>query len=172
MRCKPSLYRLSKLTHQECKVQNLFIASKLAYEERLVDTYLTTPKNIYGYLKCQKSGQSVIGTMIHNSTTITNPEVKVEIFNGSFNSTFMRSSFILPPIPSLPTPVGQLSKIEINSTGVSETLCELDTSKAPGSDDISPTILKHCSSFLEPITHHLHTCLETCTFRKTGNSTK
>ena len=74
--------------------------------------------------------------------TIIDPELQSEIFNKYFNSTFTRSSFILPPIVNLPTPVSQLSKIAINSTDVCETLFELDTSKAPGGDGISPAIFK------------------------------
>ena len=76
----------------------------------VVYLYHTAPNKIYGYLKHQKSGQWDIGALVHNSSTVVDPAQQAEIFNEFFNSTFTRSTLILPPVNTLPTPASQLSK--------------------------------------------------------------
>ena len=55
----------------------------------------------------------------------------------------------------------QLSSITIDTTDVAEAPHSLNTTKAPGTDDISPLVLKVCSdSLISPITHMLNTCMQ------------
>ena len=161
-RRRPIQYRLNKLYHQENYVRSLISASKLAYEEKLVNLYYSAPRELYGYLKHQRSGRSTVGAVTYNSTTVLDHATQAEVFNKFFNSTFTRSSFTLPSNDGLPFVVRHLSKVEISTSDVSAALRKLDSSKALGCDNISPVILKHCITLLEPITHLLRSCLLTC----------
>ena len=71
--------------------------------------------------------------------------------------------FTLPPENQLPSPTNQLSSITIDTTDVAEALHSLNTTKAPGTDDISLLVLKVCSdSLISPITPMLNTCMQSC----------
>ena len=70
-------------------------------------------------------------------------------------------NFILPPPDQRPTPSNQLSHIAIDPSDVFKALASLNCTKAPGIDDISPLILKHCATSLAlPLTHLFNTCIQ------------
>ena len=90
-----------------------------------------------------------------DSSTATNDHQKVSMFNSFFHSVFTQSSFKIPPLDDLPTPISGLSDISISEMDVFEALSSLDTSKAMGTDGIGPKVLKHCALALFKPIHHL-----------------
>ena len=68
---------------------------------------------------------------------------------------FTHSSFQIPPLEILSTPVSTLSDIGICEMDVYEALSSLDTTKASGPDGIGPKVLAHCASALYSPFHHL-----------------
>ena len=107
-------------------------------------------------------GKPSISSITHNSSQIHDPCLQPNIFNDFFNSTFTRSDYVLPAFQVLPTPKSQLYQIEINSTEIFQALRSLDTSKAFGSDNMVPAVLKHCSTpVINSITHLLVASLST-----------
>ena len=79
---------------------------------------------------------------------IHNPTEKATIFNNFFNSIFTRSTFTLPPLNQLPSPTNQLHTITMDESDILLVLSNLDPSKSPGCDDLSPYILIECASSL------------------------
>ena len=85
---------------------------------------------------------------MYNTVPIHHPQIRANLFNEFFSSTFTQSNFSLPPIESLLTPSSQLHHITILYLDVATALSELDTTKAAGCDNIHPRILKVCSTSL------------------------
>ena len=147
---KTSLTQVAKVNPTRNYVRSLISSSKLAYEEKVVNSYHNDPRKLYGYLKIQWSGQSTIGAVTHNSNTVLDSVTQAEIFNEFFNSTFTRSFCTLPNAGGLPFLERHQSKVEICFSDVSTTLRELDLSKAFGCDNICLVVLKYCITLLEP----------------------
>ena len=144
-------------------LQNLISSSKVDYEHHLVSTYRSNPGKLFSHLKSLSKPASSDYPIFHNSEPVTDRQQTAQLFNSYFNSVFTVSDFILPPANQRPTPTEQLSHISIDSDDVADALQFLNTTKAPGTDDISPLILKLCSdSLLFPITHLLNTCMLSC----------
>ena len=113
------------------------------------------PKKLFGHLKnLNKSNNSLPNFIIHQSSPVYDPIIQANLFIRFFNSTFSSSSYVLPPVRCLPTPISQLSHIDITPTDVYNALSNLDTTKAVGCDNIHHYILKHCAATLcTPVTN-------------------
>ena len=77
------------------------------------------------------------------------------LFNQFFHSVFTKSSFELPCVSGLTTPLMNISDITISELDVYKALSSLDTTKASGCDGISAKLLKHCAIALYQPLHHL-----------------
>ena len=163
IKSNPTNHLVSKLYHLESSLDQLILHAKLQYEQSLVNTFQSDPSKLYRYLKSLSKPSTSDYPISHNSKCITDPERKANVFNLYFNSVFLDSDFVLPPINELPTPVKQLGCITIDSSDVFTSLMALNSKKAPGIDNISPLILKLCAdTLLIPITHLLNTCISSC----------
>ena len=90
-----------------------------------------------------------------------------------FNSTFSNRSFSLPPISDLPTPSTQFHEISFDSLEVYEALRKLDTSKAMGTDNLHPHLLKMCALMIhKSVTHYSTASSRLKQYLKNGQSTK
>ena len=77
----------------------------------------------------------------------------------------MRRNFDFPPVAELPSPMQQLSCIDISTCDVFEALTMLNHTKAAGCDNMSPKILKLCAtSLIDPVYHLFNICLEKASF--------
>ena len=159
--------KMFRLSCMESDLQALIQSSKLEYEQHLINTFHSNSKKLFNHLKSMSTQKSCIGTIIHNSSPVTDPTHKAELFNNYFNSTFTKSTFVLPPTNQLPTPSSQLSSIEITCSDVFDAFCSLNTAKSPGCDNISPKVLvRCCTSLLDPISHLFSLCLHSSSIPK------
>ena len=159
-----SITKANKLSSLELKVQSLIISAKEKYGANLIAAFSHKPKDLYRHLRYLSKHTSMPQTLIYDSVSISHPKDKVEAFNRYFNSTFTTSDFVLPPLDQMPTPLDQLSEITVTETDVFDALMALSPNKARGCDDISPHVLKYCSTSLTPpVTHLFHSCLSQST---------
>ena len=146
--CKPTSHKLAKLAQLERDLDHLIQTSKRSYESELIRSHHHNPKNLFHHLKSLSNSKSSIPIITHNSQVIHNPTEKATIFNNFFNSIFTRSTFTLPPLNQLPSPTNQLHTITMDESDILLVLSNLDPSKSPGCDDLSPYILKECAASL------------------------
>ena len=159
-----SITKANRLSSLELKVQSLIISAKEKYGTDLIAAFSHKPKDLYRHLRYLSKHTSMPQTLIYDSASINHPKDKVEAFNRYFNSTFTSSDFVLPPLDQMPTPLDQLSEINVTETDVFDALMALSPNKARGCDDISPHVLKYCSTSLtSPVTHLFHCCLSQST---------
>ena len=150
-----------KLNHIESSLKDLISSSKSTYINNLISSHHSTPGKLFSHLKSLATSTSSNYPIFHESRPISDPYKKAELFNRYFNSVFTVSDFILPPPDQQPTPSNQLSHIAIDPSDVFKALASLNCTKAPGIDDISPLILKHCATSLAlPLTHLFNTCIQ------------
>ena len=159
---RKSNHLICKLSHIESSLQDLISSSKSTYIKNLVSSHHSTPGKLFSHLKSLATSTSSNYPILHESRPISDPYKKAELFNSYFNSVFTISDFILPPPDQRPTPSNQLSHIVIDPSDVFKALASLNCTKAPGIDDISPLILKHCATNLSlPLAHLFNTCIQT-----------
>ena len=145
-------------------VQNLYWKSKCQQpkltESELVNTFASSNSSkIYSYIRSLSRSHTLPQTMRLNSSASTDSE-KATLFNHYFHSVFTSSSYILPPVFSLPEPSSSLNDLHITESDTFKALNSIDPSKAPGSDSVGPNLLKHCAIALYGPLHHLFTqCL-------------
>ena len=157
--CNPSSFKLTKLAQLEQDLDHLILTCRQSYELDLIKSHHR--KKLYRHLKSLSYSNSPIPIIIHNSQVIHNPAEKATTFNNYFNSIFSRSSFTLPPIDQLPTPTNQLHTIPLDNSETLQILSNLDPFKSPGCDDLSPKVLKECTTSLAiPLTTLLQASLQ------------
>ena len=93
----PTQTKMFRLSCMETELQALIQTSKLTYEHYLISTFHSNSKKLFSHLKSISTQKSCIGTLMHNSSPVTDPTHKAELFNNYFNSTFTRSFFCSPP---------------------------------------------------------------------------
>ena len=108
----------AKLAMLESSLEVTILQSKQDYEVSIIEAFSSNPKKLYNHLKMLRNSNFVPDHLIENETLVCDPLEKADLFNKFFNSVFTRSSFTLPPTDQLPTPVKQLSSIEISSSDV------------------------------------------------------
>ena len=153
----PTPNSLSKIQSLESHLSSLIISAKSNFEHKL-STQSTS--KIFRYIRSFLPSSSVPPIISLDSCTGSSDYERATLFNTFFHSVFTQSSFLIPPLESLPTPTTTLSDIGISEMDVYEALSSLDTTKAEGHDHIGPKILKHCASALfEPLHHLFLLCL-------------
>ena len=149
----PTSSKLAKLAQLEEDLDHMIQTSRQTHELDLIKSYHRNPQKLFHHLKNLSTSNSTIPIIIHNTQVIHNPSEKAATFNNYFNSIFTRSTYTLPPTDQLPTPTNQLHTIALDSSETLQILSDLDPSKSPGCDDLSPKVLKECAASLAiPIT--------------------
>ncbi len=120
-------------------------------------------KRFWTYIKQQKASNVGVPPLKDNGQLITNAKEKAQVLNNQFNSAFseghnyadseITSKCTLPEIKAPPIP-----DIKIEQSGIKKLLDNLDTSKAPGPDGISPRILQALSQEIAPILTTIFSC--------------
>ena len=113
-------------------------------------------KRFWSYIKKQKASNVGVPPLKENGQLITNAKEKAQVLNRQFNSAFsdgkqysdadINSKCNLPEQKAPPMP-----DIVVDENGIRKLLENLDPSKAPGPDSISPRILKELSQEIAPI---------------------
>ena len=156
--------KLSKLINLESTLQETSIEAKTSCEAELVKIFSTNPRKLYTHLKQARANKFTPDFLVKNSVVISDSITRANIFNSYFNSTFVKSNFSLPPVSQMPTPSEQLNILDICPTEVYQALCKLDTTKAMGSDNVHPFLLKISALTIhEQLTMLFNSCLSTST---------
>ena len=153
LRLHPTEANKQKLDNAESDLQNLMKEAKCHFESSLVHRFANTHDNlIYKYLSSFSKGSSLPQTMYFGSVSGSSDQCKAQLFNNFFYSIFNNSSD--PNEPPLTGCVSSntLSNISFTPQDVYKILISLDPSKAMGTDNINPKLLKNCADLLcEPI---------------------
>ena len=146
----PTHNNSSKLLSLESHLTSLMNSVKLDFENNLSTQ---NSSNIFKYIKSQLALCHLFSVWTPRLSSSDND--KECLFNTFFHSVFTRSSFQIPPLEKLATPLSTLSDIGISELDVFDALSSLDSSKAMGIDEVGPKILKHCALALYKPIHHL-----------------
>ena len=130
--------------------------TKAHYETNLIKSFNTNNKFLgYRYIRAITDQNSIPPAVTFGDRCAVSDYNRACLFNEFFYSVFSSSSFRLPPISEMLTPLSNISEIVISELGVYNALNSLDPSKASGCDGISAKILKKCSIALYQPIHHL-----------------
>ena len=144
----PTRMLQGKLTHLENDLQSTIQSAKEHYLSQLVSMFGSNPSKLYSYLNNLSKSKFESPFIQHDNEIIHDNYKKATLFNEFFNSTFTTSTYVLPPVSSLPTPSSFLCDISFSEAEVYEILAHLNPTKAMGCDEIHPLVLKHCSDIL------------------------
>ena len=162
-------HNLTKLLSAEYLLEDNLKLTKSSYENNLAHKLATYESNkIYKYINSLSSKHSFPHSMHFDSLSSITDSAKASLFNNYFYSIFTRSSFVLPTTDELPSVDSLISDVSVSDSDVYSELTKLDTSKAMGTDNIGPNILKFCAPalylpihhlFSLSLSHHCHQCL-------------
>ena len=113
------------------------------------------PKNLFSYIKTQKTDSQVIPPLRDQGMLITDSKSKASILNQQFQKAFT-------PVTADPTPDKghsphkQMPSINISENGIKKLLQNINPHKASGPDNIHGKVLKECSSSIAPILTYLY----------------
>ena len=158
----PSPMRSSQLSSDELQLQQDIVFAWFTYETDLVTNFaFSNDSRIYQYIR-NLSGQNNLPTVLcHGSAMATSRAKKAELLNYFFHSVFNVSSGSLQLDTSL-CPKDSLFSVNISLSDTFIGLASLDPSKAMGGDGILPVILKHSTTALAELVHHLFSLRHTC----------
>ena len=152
----PTPHRNHKIMSSEISLRSKITQAKALYESKLIESFKTNHSQaIYHYIRAFTDQNVIPSIVTHGEMCAVSDYHKACLFNQYFHSVFTKSSFQLPPISDLPTPLTNFSEIVISELDVYNALSSLDTTKASGCDGISAKLLKHCAIALYQPLHHL-----------------
>ena len=125
------------------------------YVNNLVGDVKTNPKDFYRYINSQKKdAQGIPPLKKRNGGGVAQSESeKAAEFNGQFTDVFTKSEY--SQVPLLDRSASFMEYIVVTKEGVSKLLKGLNPSKALGSDELHPRVLKELATALGPICTHL-----------------
>jgi hypothetical protein len=107
------------------------------------------PKNLFSYIKSQKSESSNIATLRQNGQLHSDTKTKANILNEQFQKAFTPATD--DPIPNKgQSQYPQMPNIIITENGINKLLQNINIHKASGPDNIHGRILKECTDDLNP----------------------
>ena len=161
-------HNLTKLLSAESLLEDKLKLTKSSYENNLAHKLAT-----------YESNKSTSTSIPSHQSTLSLPQcisipfppsltLLKHLFNNYFYSIFTRSSIVLPTTDEFPSVDSLISDVSVSDSDVYSELTKLDTSKAMGTDNIGPNILKFCAPalylpihhlFSLSLSHHCHQCL-------------
>ncbi|XP_065896024.1 uncharacterized protein [Dysidea avara] len=119
------------------------------FEMRIAKEVKTNPKAFWRYVNSKVKVKPSIPTLVDeslNDTEAATDESKAEMLNKFFTSTFTRES--MDNIPEFQDRdfVTNLDGISIDAGIAKEKLCDLNSSKATGPDELPPRVLKEAAA--------------------------
>ena len=129
-----------------------------AYTERLIeeDENTSTKKKFWSYVKAKRTETSGVAPLKVDGKLVTGAKERAEVLNQQFQSAFSKKSsctaedFQARTNLSVDREGPKCDSITISEAGVRKLLMQLEPSKAPGPDGISPRLLKHLADELAP----------------------
>lgn len=122
--------------------------AKENYFSRLAKDITSNPKAFWSYLRKTRKETISIPKIVHEGTDITENSAKANHFNNYFKTIFLKQR----SLEELPTYLVDIESamppITISLEGIRKSLDSLNESKATGPDEISPKVLKACSSIV------------------------
>ena len=156
----PTDYLLYKLHNMESQLQLHISLARERYLLHISSQFFLQPKFLFSHLRSLTKSSTIPLTVSMGSCSASDPIGKATLFISYFNSIFTVSDFVLPPLQSLPSPSSQLHHISISSSDVLDALAALQHNKAPGVDDLSPSLIELCSGpLLQSLTNLFSNCL-------------
>ena len=139
----------SKFRTLRNKLKKLVRAKQKSFLAEMGEQCEQNPKRFWTYYRSKTKTKNLPPVIKHDDCSAHDAESKANMFNEYFYSTFTSVDNI-----ELPDVTGfvdhNLSNVLFDSDRVRAYLRELDVSKACGPDNLSPRLLKQCSSELAP----------------------
>ena len=139
----------------ESSYNDLLNVSFRNYLDNLQSNLKKNPSMFWKFIKTQKSNSQVPNTVSYNNTSATTPAEAANLFASFFQSVYNRSSPQTHPgcFQNVPTHDIHLPHVQFSQYEVRKVLCELEVSKSPGIDGLTPYFLKSCADSLAgPVT--------------------
>ena len=108
-----------------------------------------TFKKFWKYIKSLRKDHVGVSTLSSGGQQVTDSFDKAKLLNNQFHSVFTNEN--LTDIPTAESSYPSMSEISFSTEGILKLLCELDTNKSPGPDEIPSMVLKQCSAEIAPI---------------------
>ena len=143
----PSQHKLGRLEELESTVQNAIATDQAAYEAEIFGSGRFD--KLQKYFKSLRKSSDIPTSVFWNSTSADTDKDKADLFNSFFQSVF--TTGITTEIPLIEIPDDEiLTDFEITASSVFEVLKSLNPTKARGSDNIPPALLKRMANSLAP----------------------
>lgn len=125
-------------------------ATKHNYEHQITQDSATNPKHFWSYARSKTTIKETITRLKNASGELTENDTETaQKMNKPFNGVFVEEDASHPtPSPDQVFQDPKLTNIDISMEEMKKRLEELNPSKAPGPDRISPVALKACSDLL------------------------
>ena len=138
----------TEYTKKRNKVTELVATAKTQYENKIVKEVKNDPKSFWSYVNKNSNTFNHIPDLISDDgQTISDDLGKADILNNFFSSVFTNED--LENIPGIEKQTNVvLEDIEITESKIICMLKKLNSSKAPGPDNIHGKVLKECSEFI------------------------
>ncbi len=147
------------------KTKRLVRQSKRNLEQHIANSSKSNPKEFYSYIRKKKVPGSTIGPLATTDDNIVNEDTEMaNILNDFFESVFTDEDLgDMKPFAARHNNGTYLNNIRITGRGTLEAVNNINVSKTPGPDKISPRILKEVK---EEISHPLLILFTVFTSRK------
>jgi hypothetical protein len=131
--------------------------AKRDFEEKLANNIKNDSKSFYAYVRSKQRNKSRAGPFKdHTGSVVTCNTTAANLLNDYFSSVFTTEdlSFIPTPVNIFQNSITDaLSDIEIDEKIVREKLCNINTNKSLGADEIHPKLLYELrEALLKPLT--------------------
>ena len=163
------------------KATKAYRAAKMEFENRLTNEIKCNPKGFYAYVRSKTKIKDVVGPLKdQNGCLLTEPETICMELNEYFSSVFTDEldTRDLPEVNSRSEldDSHKMNAIKISSSDVLLKLKKLKEDKAPGVDNIVPSILKRnaeelCMPLCKTFNKSLETGIVPCNWKKANVAT-
>jgi len=149
---------MARYAEAEKRTRNLIRSAKRNKEKKLSREKHKNSKPFFDYIRRKTKARTLVGPLkTEKGRNVTDPEQVAKMINKFFVSVFTREDTQNIPEPRRKNIRSKLKKCWVSAETVRAKIKELRPSSAPGSDGITPKILKNCvaeiSSVLAMIYH-------------------
>ena len=137
----------------EKEVKRLIKGAKNSFERKLTANISGNPKAFYAYASGRKTSSQAVSSIVKNTKEITDSEEIANELNSYFSSVYTIEDIENWPSVQPQSSHTELTVVDVTEEKVMKKLENLNVSKAPGPDGISPRLLKECKhELVTPLT--------------------
>ena len=137
----------------EKEVKRLIKGAKNSFERKLTANISGNPKAFYAYASGRKTSSQAVSSILKNTKEITDSEEIANELNSYFSSVYTIEDIENWPSVQPQSSHTELTVVDVTEERVMKKLENLNVSKAPGPDGISPRLLKECKhELVTPLT--------------------